>query len=118
MLQDSFASAGAPTPEATTRAGLPEDTYNRLQARFLDEGDALLAAVTAPYRDFQDVAKRCHDLSGAAAIFGAHALHDILAQADTAGKQGNKRQFEELITQDPSPWPATPNHQKHPGPAR
>lgn len=107
MLQDSFASAGAPTPEATTRAGLPEDTYNRLQARFLDEGDALLAAVTAPYRDFQDVAKRCHDLSGAAAIFGAHALHDILAQADTAAKQGNKRLFEELITQIPTLWRAT-----------
>ncbi|NKW92060.1 response regulator [Rhodobacteraceae bacterium R_SAG9] len=107
MLQDSFASAGAPTPEAATRAGLPEDTYNRLQARFLDEGDALLAAVTAPYRDFQDVAKRCHDLSGAAAIFGAHALHDILAQADTAAKQGNKRLFEELITQIPTLWRAT-----------
>lgn len=107
MLQDNFASTEVSTPESTTRAGLPVDTYNRLQTRFLDEGDALLAAVTTPYRDVQDVAKRCHDLSGAAAIFGAHALHDILAQADTAAKQGNKRLFEELITQIPTLWRAT-----------
>lgn len=107
MLHDSFTTAEMSTPEPTTRAGLPQDTYNRLQARFLDEGDALLAAVTAPYRDVQNVAKRCHDLSGAAAIFGAHALHDILAQADTAAKQGNKRLFEELVTQIPTLWRAT-----------
>ncbi|WP_412550994.1 ATP-binding protein [Shimia sp. MIT910701] len=107
MLQDNFASAQASPPVTPTRAGLPEDTYKRLQARFLEEGDALLAAVTAPYRDAQDVAKRCHDLSGAAAIFSAHALHDILAQADTAAKQGNKRLFEELVTQIPTLWRAT-----------
>jgi len=107
ILQNSFSASSAPDAGPAPRAGLPQDTYNRLQARFLDEGDALLAAVTAPYRDFKDVAKRCHDVSGAAAIFGAHALHDILAQADTAAKQGNTRLFEELVTQIPSLWRAT-----------
>ncbi|WP_295177263.1 ATP-binding protein [Shimia sp.] len=104
LLQEHFA-IGEPTSPMT--AGLPESTFNRLQARFLKEGDALIAAITAPYRDFEDVAKRCHDLSGAAAIFGAHALQDILAQADTAAKQGNTRLFEELVAQIPPLWRAT-----------
>jgi len=30
-----------------------------------------------------------------------------LAQADTAAKQGNKRLFEELVTQIPTLWRAT-----------
>ncbi|WP_294228228.1 ATP-binding protein [uncultured Shimia sp.] len=107
MLQDTFAGPEVSNTPLTTRAGLPPDTYKRLQSRFLEEGDALVAAATAPYRDFQNVAKRCHDLSGAAAIFGAHALHDVLAQADTAAKQGNHRLFEEQVAQIPPLWRAT-----------
>ncbi len=107
LLHETFGSSTKGAPDATTRAGLSVATYQRLQNRFLEEGDTLVAAVTAPYRDVADVAKRCHDLSGAAAIFGAQALHDVLAQADTAAKQGNTRLFEDQVAQIPSLWRAT-----------
>ncbi|MFY0617285.1 ATP-binding protein [Shimia sp.] len=89
------------------RAGLPEDTYHRLLARFLVEGDALNAAITAPYRQSRHVAKLCHDLASASAIFGARALHTALVEADTAAKQRDIAKFEQCLVTLPPLWRKT-----------
>ncbi len=84
--------------------GLPPATYSRLLARFIEEADALVAAITAPYRDASDVAKRCHDLAGAAALFGATDMHEFLSEADSAAKRKDANSFEKQVTKIPPRW--------------
>ena len=123
LLRTTFPIAetsAAPASESEGDAnpsGLPDATLSRLLTRFLEEGDALSEAITAPYRDIKDVAKRCHDLSGAAAIFGAVALHELLAKADTAAKQGKRPEFEAHIAKVPPIWRDTRADLAKPGPA-
>ncbi|MBO9478839.1 response regulator [Shimia sp. R11_0] len=89
------------------RTGLPDATFQRLLSRFVDEGDALNAAITAPYRNSSKVARMCHDLASASAVFGARAYHERLITADTATKQNDTAAFENELTTLPALWHKT-----------
>ncbi|MBO9474493.1 response regulator [Shimia sp. R10_1] len=89
------------------REGLPLDTFARLLTRFLDEGDALQSAITDPYRDAAAVAKMCHNMAGASAVFGARNLHAQLVAADSAAKTQDPAAFEDALIALPAVWKKT-----------
>ncbi|MBO9402341.1 ATP-binding protein [Shimia sp. R9_3] len=89
------------------RSGLPTDTFARLLTRFLNEGDTLRDAIAAPDSDPATVAKMCHNLAGAAAVFGARSLHAQLVEADTAAKMQDSSGFDRALAAFPAIWSET-----------
>ncbi len=85
-------------------SGLPSDTFSRLLSRFLSEGDALIDGLTTAPKETDTLAKMCHNLAGAAAIFGARSLHAKLVEADSAAKSQDNAGFENALVAIPAIW--------------
>jgi PAS domain S-box-containing protein len=91
----------------TNRDGMPPETFARLLTRFLEEGDALEAAIAAPERQSAVIAGQCHHLAGASAVFGAQDLNKHLVAADSAAKTGDDAAFEAALVALPPLWQQT-----------
>ncbi len=89
------------------RASLGADVFDRLLAKYLSEGDAVvaqLAQLEAGEADLDQVAQECHRLAGSAATFGAMGFRDALIAIEMAAKSAERQQVALLLNGLPEVW--------------
>ncbi|WP_138424493.1 ATP-binding protein [Maritimibacter alexandrii] len=73
---------------AEFRSEIGDDLFAKLRQTFVDDGDALIAMLSAGGEGPAQVADRCHKMAGAAAIFGAGPLREALKTTESACREG------------------------------
>lgn len=89
------------------RASLGADVFDRLLAKYLSEGDAVvaqLAQLDGGEADLDRVAQECHRLAGSAATFGAMGFRDALIAIEMSAKSADRQQVADLLTGLPEVW--------------
>lgn len=89
------------------RTSLGADVFDRLLAKYLSEGDAVvaqLAQLDGGEADLDQVAQECHRLAGSAATFGAMGFRDALIAIEMAAKSADRQQVADLLNGLPEVW--------------
>ena len=89
------------------RASLGADVFDKLLAKYLSEGDAIvaqLAQLEADESDLDQVAQECHRLAGSAATFGAIGFRNALIAIEMAAKSADRQQVTDLLCGLPTVW--------------
>jgi PAS domain S-box-containing protein len=93
---------------AETREALGEEMFVKLQLRFFNEVDNLIAWLGADEtHDFLEVASWSHKVAGTAAVFGAERLRETLNGIEASAKRGESQNIDEQTKTAGSVWQRT-----------